>query len=163
MQTKGGTNMTIISGTREIAKGNIEGNFEHFPKDLHAYLQLGVIKHSDVVMYMALMAYHNTEIGYSFPTNVNLELTTGLSNGTVVTSLKRLENVGLIEKTRAKYFTNKNIFYVFKPLTRDELYKQLPKEAAAFEEKKAKKLEEAEQKKEEFLAYKEMRKYSEVI
>ncbi|MGG0458444.1 replication/maintenance protein RepL [Bacillus mycoides] len=155
--------MTTIRGTREIAKGNIEGNFEQFPKDLHAYLQLGLIKHSDVVMYMALMAYHNTEIGYSFPTNVNLELTTGLSNGTVVTSLKRLKKVGLIEKKRAKYFTNKNIFYLFKPLTREELYKQLPIEAEEFEMKKAKKLEEAEQKKEEFLAYKEMQKHSEVV
>ncbi|HDR7622778.1 TPA: helix-turn-helix domain-containing protein [Bacillus mycoides] len=150
--------MTTIQGTKKIAKGNIEGNFEQFPKDLHAYLQLGVIKHSDVIVYMTLMEYHNTEIGYAYPTNVQLEIATGLSKGTVVASLKRLEQIDLIQKKRAKYFTNKNIFYVFKPLTRDELYKQLPEEAEAFEEKKAKKLEEAEQNKADFLAYKEMQK-----
>ncbi|HDR7386503.1 TPA: helix-turn-helix domain-containing protein [Bacillus toyonensis] len=152
--------MTTIRGTREIAKGNIEGNYEHFPKDLHAYLQLGLIKHSDVVMYMTLLAYHNTEMGYAYPTNVQLEITTGLSKGTVVTSLKRLEKAGLMQKKRAKYFTNKNIFYVLKPLTRDELYQQLPEEAEAYEKERAKKLEEAEQHKAEFLAYKEMQKQS---
>src|SRR5690349_6462799 len=98
--TKGGTNMTTIRGTQKLAKGNIEGNFEHFPKDLHAYLQLGLIKHSDVVMYMTLLAYHNTEMGYAYPTNVQLEVTTGLSKGTVVTSLQRLEKADLISRKR---------------------------------------------------------------
>jgi len=158
--TKGGTNMTTIRGTQKLAKGNIEGNFEHFPKDLHAYLQLGLIKHSDVVMYMTLLAYHNTEMGYAYPTNVQLEVTTGLSKGTVVTSLQRLEKADLISRKRAKYFLNKKIFYVFKPLVREELYKQLPEEAEAYEKEKAKKLEEAEQHKAEFLAYKEMQKHN---
>ncbi|HDR7634212.1 TPA: helix-turn-helix domain-containing protein [Bacillus mycoides] len=152
--------MKTIQGTKKLAKGNIEGNYEHFPKDLHAYLQLGVIKPSDVIVYMTLMAYHNTEIGYSFPTNVQIEIATGLSKGTVCTSLQRLEKVDLIGRKRAKYYANKKIFFVFKPLTRDELYKQLPKEAEAFEKKKAKKLEEAEQNKADFLAYKEMQKHN---
>lgn len=128
--------MTTIRGTKKLAKEQIKKNFEHFPADIMNYVQLGLIKHIDVYLYMTLLRYHNKDYGYSYPSVKQLEVEMGVSSKTVTRSKERLEEVGLIDIVKSANFANKDTYYVYVPLTQEELYQQAPKEASKYKKKK---------------------------
>ena len=43
-----------IEGTGIIGKGNLSGNFAQVPMELFDYVQLGLITHTDLVVYVKL-------------------------------------------------------------------------------------------------------------
>ncbi|MCU5653186.1 hypothetical protein OCF56_04610 [Bacillus mycoides] len=68
--------VTTIKGTEIICKGNVEGNFEQVPMELFDYIQLGLITHTDLVVYMKLLQRYNENYGYAFPTIERLMIDT---------------------------------------------------------------------------------------
>lgn len=130
--------MTTIRGTKEIAKEEIvkKGNYEPFPADIMNYVQLGLITQVDVYLYMTLLRYYSKEYGYAYPSNKQLEVEMGVSSKTVTRSKERLEEAGLIDIVKSANFANKDTYYVYVPLTKEELYQQAPKEAAEYQQKR---------------------------
>lgn len=132
-----------------IAKGNIDGNFAKVPMELYDYLQLDLISHTDLIIYMKLYDQFNEDYGYAYPTIPQLMVSTRIgSKATIHRSLKKLVEVGLIEKEKTKWGNNK--YYVYKPLTRKELYKRYPDKEKHFKEFEAKIMNIAENDKERF-------------
>ncbi|OFC92718.1 hypothetical protein BTGOE5_53410 [Bacillus thuringiensis] len=130
--------MITIRGTKKLAKEEIvkKGNYEPFPADIMNYIQLGLITHTDVYLYMTLLRYHSKEYGYAYPSSKQLEVEMGVSSKTVTRSKDRLKEVGLIDTVKSANFANKDTYYVYMPLTKEELYQQAPKEAAEYQQKR---------------------------
>ncbi|MDR4169541.1 helix-turn-helix domain-containing protein [Bacillus nitratireducens] len=129
--------MTTIRGTKKIAKEQKDAtNFERFPADIMNYVQLGLITHTDVYLYMTLVRYHSEKYGYAYPSNKQLEVEIGVSPATLVRTKSRLVQVGLIDIVKSASFANKDTYYAYMPLTKEGLYQQAPKEAAEYQERK---------------------------
>lgn len=145
---------TILEGTGVICKGNVKGNFEMLPMEIFNYIELGMISHTDLVVYVKLLQFYNVEKGYAYPTVPQLMLHTGKGGKmTIHKSLKTLEEVGLIKTAKSYNFPNKNIYYVFLPLERDELYKCVPDKVEQLYVSKAKLLNTAQYDKERYKQY----------
>lgn len=114
-----------IKGTGIICKGNVNGNFEIVPMELFDYIQLKLITHTDLVIYVKLLQLYNSDYGYAFPTIPQLMNYTRIgSKSTIDNSLDRLEEVGLIQKSKAN--RGNNIYVVYKPLSKSEIYSFFP-------------------------------------
>ncbi|MBJ6721244.1 transcriptional regulator [Bacillus sp. PR5] len=125
--------VTKIEGTGIICKGNVEGNFEQVPMELFDYIQLGLITHTDLVVYVKLLQFYNPDYGYAFPTVEKLMIDTHIKGkATVHNSLKRLGEVGLIQKGKASW--GNNTYMVYKPLSKTKLYKRVPDKVEKFKE-----------------------------
>ncbi|MGF2621958.1 helix-turn-helix domain-containing protein [Bacillus cereus] len=129
--------MTTIQGTKKLAKEQKDAkNFERFPADIMNYVQLGLITHTDVYLYMTLVRYHSEKYGYAYPTNKHLEVEMGVSSKTVTRSKERLKEVGLIDVVKSANVAYKDIYYAYLPLTEEELYQQAPKEVTEYQRRK---------------------------
>ncbi|GAB6437051.1 hypothetical protein bcgnr5390_23550 [Bacillus luti] len=155
--------VTTIKGTKNTCKGNLNGNFEQVPMELFDYIQLGLITHTDLVVYVKLLQLYNPDYGYAFPTIERLMIETRLKGkATVHKSLKRLGEVGLIQKGKAN--RGNNVYVVYKPLNKTELYKCVPDKVNKFKEFESKLVKTAEFDKERFqqhLQDKQMREQQE--
>lgn len=127
-------NVTVIQGTGIICKGNLNaGEFEMFPNMLFDYIQLGLLTHTDLVVYMKLHQLYNENYGYAFPTIEQLMVYTRTgSKATLHASLKRLCEFGLIQKRKAS--GGNNVYVVYKPLDKRELYECVPNKVEQFKE-----------------------------
>ena len=99
------TNTEItIEGTGIICKGNLNGGeFEMFPTMLFDYIQLDLITHTDLVVYIKLLQLYNNDYGYAFPTIPQLMGYTNIrGKATIDKSLDTLEEVGLITKKQSQ-------------------------------------------------------------
>jgi predicted transcriptional regulator len=135
-----------------IAKGNIDGNFAKVPMELYDYIQLRLISHTDLIIYIKLYDQFNVKFGYAFPTISQLMVSTRIgSKATVHNSLKKLVKVGLIDKEKTRW--GNNTYLVYKPLTKDELYQRYPDNVRFFKEFEAKITNVAEYEKERFKMY----------
>ncbi|PEZ55069.1 MULTISPECIES: helix-turn-helix domain-containing protein [Bacillus cereus group] len=125
--------VTKINGTEITCKGNVEGNFEQVPMELFDYIQLGLITHTDLVVYVKLLQLYNESYGYAFPTIERLMIETHIKGkATIHNSLKRLGEGGLIKKSKASW--GNNTYVVYKPLSKTELYKRVPDNVEQFKE-----------------------------
>ncbi|PEW04517.1 transcriptional regulator [Bacillus cereus] len=141
--------VTTIKGTEIICKGNLNGNFEQMPMELFDYIQLGLITHTDLVVYVKLLQLYNPDYGYAFPTIERLMIETRVGGkATIHNSLKRLGEVGLIQKSKAN--RGNNVYVVYKPLNKTELYKCVPDKVDQFKEFESKLVKTAEHDKERF-------------
>ncbi|MDD9312592.1 hypothetical protein PUS82_15060 [Cytobacillus firmus] len=105
--------ITTIKGTGIICKGNVKGNFEQVPMELFDYIQLGLINHTDLIVYTKLLQLYNADYGYAFPTIPQLMYYTRIkSKATIHHSLNTLEEVGLIQKSKK---TGEIIFMLSSP------------------------------------------------
>lgn len=132
----GSTSVTRIpsSGIRCKGQEKLLGSFEQISMTLFDYLQLELITKVDMVVYIRLMAYYNKDYGYAFPTIRQLKLATGIEgNTTIQTSLKNLQNAGLIEK--GKGASGNNIYVVFRPLEKAHIYSLVPHRVKKLKEK----------------------------
>lgn len=123
--------ITNIKGTGIICKGNVKGNFELVPMELFDYVQLNLISHTDLIVYVKLLQLYNHKEGYAYPTIPMLMNYTHIrSKATIHNALNTLEKVGLIQKSK----TNKgnNVYIVFKPLSKNELYSLFPDKVEQF-------------------------------
>ncbi|UTV31696.1 helix-turn-helix domain-containing protein [Bacillus altitudinis] len=137
------------SHTKIIAKGNIDDKFAKMPVELYDYIQLDLISHSDVIIYMRLYDLSNDKLGYAYPTIPQLMVSTRIGSKTTIhRSIKKLVGVGLIEKEKTRWGNNK--YFVYKPLSREELNKRYPDKAKDFIEFEAKIMNIAENDKERF-------------
>ncbi|CAG9612804.1 hypothetical protein BACCIP111899_01982 [Bacillus rhizoplanae] len=155
--------VSTIKGTEVICKGNVNGNFEQVPMELFDYIQLGLITHTDLVIYVKLLQRYNENYGYAFPTIEHLMIDTRIGGkATVHNSLKRLCEVGLIQKSKTN--RGNNVYVVYKPLSKTELYKCVPDKVQQFKEFESKLLKISDQDKERFqqhLQEKQMREQQE--
>ncbi|GLV67453.1 hypothetical protein Bmyc01_61220 [Bacillus mycoides] len=155
--------ITAIEGTGIICKGNVEGNFEQVPMELFDYIQLGLITHTDLVIYVKLFQLYNPDYGYAFPTIERLMIDTRIKGkATVHTSIKRLCEVGLIGKNKRR--SGNNVYFVYKPLSKQELYKRVPNRVEEFKEFESKLVKISDYDKERFqqhLLDKQMREQQE--
>ncbi|MEB9820427.1 transcriptional regulator [Bacillus cereus] len=143
--------VTKIKGTEITCKGNVEGNFEQVPMQLFDYIQLGLITHTDLVVYVKLLQLYNHNEGYAFPTIAQLRVYTRIgSKDTIDKSLDRLGGAGLIKIGKSPKFPKKNIYYVYMPLERDELYKRVPEKFEQFKKFESKLVKIAEHDKERY-------------
>lgn len=127
------TTVTKIKGTENACKGNLNGNFEQVPMELFDYIQLGLITHTDLVVFVKLLQLYNPKHGYAYPTIEKLMIETHIKGkATVHNSLKRLGEVGLIQKGKASW--GNNTYVVYKPLSKAELYKRVPDKVEQFKE-----------------------------
>lgn len=126
-----------IRGTEVICKGNVEGNFIMTPAELFDYLELGIITDTDLVTYLKLLDLYNVKEGYAFPTIPQLmSYTNKGSKSTINSSIKRLEEAGLIQKRKTP--RGNNVYLVFKPLPQADLYKQVPERVAELQRNREK-------------------------
>nr|WP_235701431.1 transcriptional regulator [Bacillus altitudinis] len=126
-------NVTKIKGTEVNCKGNVEGNFEQVPMQLFDYIQLKLITHTDLVVYVKLLQRYNENYSYAFPTIEHLMIDTRIcSKATIHNSLKRLDEVRLIQKYKGN--RGNNVYVVYKPLNKTELYKCVPDKVDQFKE-----------------------------
>lgn len=152
---------TTIKGTGIICKGNVTENFEKLPMELFDYLELGLITHREFVVFMKLCQLYNEGYGYAFPTISQLRIMTGIeSKSTMDTALDNLQNVGLISKARTQ--RGNNVYVVFKPLERSQLYQCAPDRVKQLEKKKVKLNLQADQDKERLLQYKQNKQENEI-
>jgi predicted transcriptional regulator len=131
--------MTIIKGTNKRCKDNgaVESNFNKVPDSIFNYVELGLISGNDLMVWIKLYQFDNNQLGYAFPSLPQLMICTNLSKGTLLKSIANLEKVDLIKKEKIKVF-NSNIYFVFKPLEKDELYQLSPSEVEQLRIKKQK-------------------------
>ncbi|MFF2290481.1 helix-turn-helix domain-containing protein [Peribacillus butanolivorans] len=142
-------NTSKIKCSGIIGKGNVEKNYEKVPMELFDYVQLDLISHTDLVVYMKLYQYYNVEIGYAYPTIPQLMFLTGIGGkSTIHKSLKNLETVGLIQ--RGKTLKGNNIYVVYKPLDTAELYESVPDKVVKLRERETDLVAMAENDKERF-------------
>ncbi|TVX77812.1 transcriptional regulator [Peribacillus simplex] len=142
-------NTTKIKSTGIICKGNVEKNYEKVPMEVFDYIQLDLISHTDLVVYMKLYQYYNVEIGYAYPTIPQLMFLTNVGGkSTIHKSLKNLEIVGLIQK--GKTLKGNNIYVVYKPLDKAELYECVPEKVVKLRERETDLVAMAENDKERF-------------
>ncbi|OTX92581.1 transcriptional regulator [Bacillus thuringiensis serovar londrina] len=156
--------VTKIKGTGITCKGNLKaGEFEMFPNMLFDYIQLGMITHTDLIVYMKLLQLYNENYGYAFPTIEKLMVYTRIGGkSTIHNSLKRLGEVELIQKGKASW--GNNIYVVYKPLSKTELYKRVPDKVEQFKEFESKLIKISDHDKERFhqhLQDKQMREQQE--
>ncbi|WP_460230459.1 helix-turn-helix domain-containing protein, partial [Bacillus cereus] len=103
------------------------------PAELFDYIQLGLITHTDMVIYIKLLQLYNPNYGYAFPTIDQLRSYTRTgSKATIHSSIRRLCEVGLIKK--GKTSGGNNIYVVYKPLDTVDLYNAVPDKVEQFEE-----------------------------
>jgi predicted transcriptional regulator len=113
--------MTKVKCSEIICKGNVEGNFITVPAGIYDYLELGLISTKDLTIYIKLLDLYNQDYGYAFPTISQLRRMSGIKSKTTVDKcLDKLENVGLIKRGKAK--KGNNVYVVYKPLKKSELY-----------------------------------------
>jgi predicted transcriptional regulator len=142
-------NITKIKSTGIICKGNVKKNYEKVPMEVFDYIQLGLITHTDLAVYMKLYQYYNEEIGYAYPTVAQLMIQTNIKGkATITNSFEKLERVGLIQ--RGKGNRGNNIYVVYKPLDKAELYECVPDKVVKFKKRESELLKMAENDKERF-------------
>jgi predicted transcriptional regulator len=142
---------TAIKGTGITCKGNVKGNFELLPMELFDYIQLKLITHTDLVIYVKLLQLYNHKEGYAYPTISQLMKYTHVgSKATIDKSLDRLAEVGLIKTAKSPKFPSKNIYFVFKPLETNELFKYVPEKVEQLKKFENKLIETAEHDKDRF-------------
>lgn len=126
-----------VKSTEIICKGNVADNFEKLPHDLFNYLELGLITHTDVTVYMKLTQFYNAEFGYAFPTIPQLMILTRIaSKHTINRSIKNLIAAGLLQKGKTN--NGNNVYRTYKPLDKEALYKQVPEKVQELNEIQAK-------------------------
>ncbi|KXH83729.1 helix-turn-helix domain-containing protein [Sporosarcina sp. HYO08] len=126
---------TIIKGTGKIGKGKgvLQDNFVQIPMELFDYLQLELITRTDITVYIRLCDFYNEEYGYAFPTIPQLMLATRIGSKTTIhKSIEKLEEVGLIRKSKTN--RGNNTYVIYKPLSKSELYDQVPDKVEQFKE-----------------------------
>lgn len=114
---------------------NVTSNFEKVPMDLFNYVELDLISSNDFVIYIKLLQLYNEEYGDAFPTVPQLQIMTNKgSKATIHNCISNLIKVGLVEKIKSNY--GNNLYIPFQPLSKEELYRELPAAVKAFEKKK---------------------------
>lgn len=133
MKIKMKKNSITVPGTKIICKGNIADSFEKLPHDLFNYLELGLITHTDFVVFMKLTQFYNSEYGYAFPTISQLMIYTRIgSKNTINRSIKNLIAIGLLQKGKSS--NGNNVYQTYKPLSKEDLYKQVPQKVQELHE-----------------------------
>lgn len=133
----------MMNTKKVMAKGNIESNYAKMPMELFDYVQLELISHTDLAIYMKLYDLVNVEQGYAFPTIPQLMVYARIgSKATIHRTLRKLVEVDLIEKRKTRW--GNNVYYVYKPFSKAELYKLYPDKFEQFKVFEAKQMKTAE-------------------
>ncbi len=114
----------MITPKESIATHDVTKRFEKVSTDIFYYIQLGLIKPFDMVLYVKYLELFNENYGYAFPTIYQLEDYLNCSRQSIVSANKRLVAAGLLIISRHK--NNNNIYLPLQPHTNEGLAKQVP-------------------------------------
>lgn len=128
----------MIKSSKSIATKNVTERFEKVSTDLFYYLQLGLIKPLDFVLYIKYLELYNAKYGYAYPTIYQLQDFLNCSRSSILESNKRLVEAGLIKVDKNKYKNNNNIYLPLQPLSKSELSDQVPNKIMELEIRQAK-------------------------
>lgn len=126
----------MIISSELIATRNVNERFEKVSTDIFYYVQLGLIKQNDVVLYIKYLELFNEDYGYAFPTIYQLQDYLNISRASIMDSNKRLVEAGLLKIDKHK--KNNNIYLPLQPLPKNELAKQVPQKLKELEERQNK-------------------------
>ncbi|WP_339174822.1 transcriptional regulator [Solibacillus sp. FSL R5-0691] len=125
----------MIKSSKSIATKNVNERFEKVSTDLFYYLQLGLIKPLDFVLYIKYLELYNEKYGYAFPTIPQLRDYLNCGRSSILEANKRLVEVGLIKVDKHK--NNNNIYLPMQPLSKSELTSQVPTKVRELEMRQA--------------------------
>lgn len=114
----------MITPKQSLATHNVTGKFEKVSTDIFYYVQLGLIKPLDIVLYVKYLELFNENYGYAFPTIYQLEDYLNCSRQSIVSANRRLVAAGLL--IIRKHKNNNNIYFPLQPHTNEDLSKQVP-------------------------------------
>jgi len=114
----------MIDPKKSIATKGVVKRFEKISTDIFYYVQLGLIKPFDVVLYIKYLELFNDEYGYAFPTIYQLEDYLHCSRQSIVSANKRLVAAGLLIMDKHK--NGNNIYLPLQPHTNEDVAKQVP-------------------------------------
>lgn len=114
----------MITPKKSIATRDVTEKFEKVSRDIFYYVQLGLIKPIDMVLYVKYLELFNEAYGYAFPTIYQLEDYLNCSRQSIVSANKRLVAAGLL--IIKKHKKNNNIYIPLQPHTYEDLAKQVP-------------------------------------
>lgn len=126
----------MIQPSKSIATEDVKERFEKVSTDIFFYVQLGLIKCSDVALYIKYLELYNPNYGYAFPTIYQLEDYLNCSRSSLMKANKRLVAAGLLVK--GKYQQNNNVYLPLQPLSKEELAKQVPNKVKELENRQMK-------------------------
>lgn len=125
----------MITPKQALATEGVNERFEKVSTDIFRYVELGLIKYSDVTLYVKYLELFNPNQGYAYPTIYKLEVFLNCSRQSIVAANKRLEKAGLL--IIKKHKNNNNIYFPLQPHSKEDLYKQVPTLVSQYEERRA--------------------------
>lgn len=125
----------MITPKQSLATKNVTEKFEKVSTDIFYYVQLGIIKPFDLVLYVKYLELFNENYGYAFPTIYQLEDYLNCSRQSIVSANKRLVSAGLLI---IKKYQNNNIYFPLQPHTNEDLSKQVPQLLIELEKRREK-------------------------
>lgn len=114
-----------IIGTRKRCKGAEITSFNRVPDDIFHYLELGLISGNELAIWIKLLQFDNDKYGYAYPNIEQLMLYCNLGKSTVINGIDNLCRVGLLAKEKQQRLFKKNVYYVYQPLSKEQLYSQV--------------------------------------
>ena len=127
--------MIKIIPKQSLATSEVTKRFEKVSTDIFYYVQLGLIKPFDLVLYVKYLELFNEDYGYAFPTIYQLEDYLNCSRQSIVSANKRLEAAGLLIIRKHK---NNNVYFPLQPHTNEDLAKQVPQLLIELEKRREK-------------------------
>ncbi|TQR06748.1 hypothetical protein [Psychrobacillus soli] len=113
----------MIIPKQSLSTHDVTKRFKKVSADIFYYVQLGLIKPFDVVLYVKYLELFNEGYGYAFPTIYQLEDYLNCSRQSIVSANKRLVAAGLLIIKKHK---NNNIYFPLQPHPNENLAKQVP-------------------------------------
>lgn len=126
----------MITPKQSLGTQNVTEKFEKVSTDIFYYVQLGIIKPFDMVLYVKYLELFNEDYGYAFPTIYQLEDYLNCSRQRIVSANRRLVAAGLL--IIRKYKNNNNIYFPLQPHTNEGLAKQVPQLLTELEKRREK-------------------------
>lgn len=126
----------MIIPRQSIATKEVTNKFEKVSTDIFYYIQLGIIKPFDMVLYVKYLELFNEKEGYAYPTIYQLEDYLNCSRQRIVSANTRLVEAGLL--VIKKHRNNNNVYIPLQPHTNGEIVKQVPNKVIELEKRQEK-------------------------
>lgn len=114
-----------IKGTGIRCKGAELSSFNRVPDDIFPYVELGLISGNELTIWIKLLQFDSDKYGYAYPNIEQLMLYCNLGRSTIIHGIDNLCKVGLLAKEKQQRLFKKNVYYVYQPLSKEQLYSQV--------------------------------------
>jgi hypothetical protein len=115
-----------IEGSRKVfdkSKRMDDAYFIKLPSNLRWYIYVDGYRPEMNYLYALIVDRYNVDLGYAFPSMLNLSREYGRTEPTTREHLRKLKDVGLIDYTE---ITGKKHYVPLEPLNQEDLFRQCP-------------------------------------